>query len=301
MKELESMIYDYQKKRINTDDAVRRLVEFMYRNKNWFGLNRLVEDEFHDFLLETYPLFSHLFKNYDSTKGDFTCYVFGNVTQAYHGWKRINSSHQIRKITLEEIECSRLKTEESLYVSDILSVPEYCPEKTRLNIKYRKKTAQRMDDLEKESQQEKFMQETVLILMVKSWYMIEHSLVEKISLFTGIPTDTLTEILNKTKELMSDKTEKINKLKSARNTRYFYKELYRMKCNSTYGMNLAYLINRKQEYHSNKWRKSIERIRIQNKKLIPSNRIVGLILGIDQRRVQYLLQKANREHGHSFA
>ncbi|MBO4320568.1 MAG: hypothetical protein J5857_08880, partial [Treponema sp.] len=104
MKELESMIYDFQKKRINTDDAVRRLVEFMYRHKNWFGLNRLMEDELHDFLLENYPLFTHLFKNYDSTKGDFTCYVFGNITQAYHGWKRMNTSYQIKKVTLEEIE-----------------------------------------------------------------------------------------------------------------------------------------------------------------------------------------------------
>ena len=85
MKELEKMAQDFQEKRIDEKTAVNKLVEFIYRNKTWFGLNRLNEDDLHDFMLKMFPLFTGIFNRYDSSIGTFTCYLIGNIIQAYHG------------------------------------------------------------------------------------------------------------------------------------------------------------------------------------------------------------------------
>ena len=299
MQELEKLLQDVREKRISMEDAGHRLVEFIYRNKIWFGLNKLKEDELHDFLLKYYGLFSRLFKNYDSSKGDFSCYLIGNVSHAYMGWKRTSARRIIKQITLEEIEWSRLKSEQiyetadaSLYVSDLLSnqIPSF--KKSMPMMSYRKKTSPRVKESKKGYPSPKTIQDTVLVLMVKSWFLIEGEILEKISALTQVPTESLMEILRKTRAIMADKSKKIDMTIKNRNESYYFMEHYRVADN--YTEELSYIINRKRIYHSNNWKKFNEKLARQNKNLIPSNKRVGLILGMDSRRVQYIMDRADK-------
>ena len=301
MKEIEILMRDVNENRLSLEDAGRKLVELIYKNKQWFGLNKLGEDELHDFMLENYTLFIRLFKNYDNSKGDFLCYLLGNVSQAFQGWKRESARVLIKRKTLEEIEYTRLRSEgiyeftgEALYVSDILLDQEHPSEEIKRMISYHNMHSQRTEGTRKAKALDRFRQDVVLILMVKSWYLIDSVLLEKISAVTQIQEDTLTEILDRTKKLMEKKTNQFNFTIKNRDRSYYFKELYRVESDSYYGKRLAYLINRKQSYHSENWNRFNMKLQSQNRKLVPSNRIVSLVLGMDQRRIQYLLEKANK-------
>ena len=259
MKELEILLRDFGEKRLNPEEAGRKLIEFIYKNKKWFGLNKLEEDELHDFMLENYTLFTRLFCNYDSSKGDFACYLMGNVLQAYQGWKRETAKTLIKRKTLEEIEFMRVMSEESyelsddaLYVSDIILDQGNPAEEIRRMVSYSNNHSMRTESAFKAKSLERLRQDAVLILMVKSWYLIDSVLLEKISAITEIQEETLAEIIEKTKKLMEKKTDKLNCTIKIRNKSYYYKELYRIKGFSHYGKDLSFIINRKQSYHSAK-------------------------------------------------
>lgn len=301
MQELENLAQKVLEKRITVEDAIRKLLDFIYRNKTWFGLNRLDEDELHDFLLDQYHVFNRLFNNYDSSRGNFTCYLFGNILQAYQGWKRTKARSMLKNRTLEEIECLRVKTEEygdfpdgSLYVSDSPLIQELPVEDLRRIISYQKRSGLRSEEGGKNRAIDSFRQSAVLVLMVKSWYLIDLILLEKISLVTEIQVESLIEILDKTRRIMEKKGDKLNYVRQSRNQSYYYMERCKVIGNLHYGMKLSQIINRKQDFHSQKWKKFNSMIKDQNRRLVPSNRIVGQILGMDQRRVQYILDKANK-------
>lgn len=301
MKELEKMAQDFQEKRIDEKTAVNKLVEFIYRNKTWFGLNRLNEDDLHDFMLKMFPLFTGIFNRYDSSIGTFTCYLIGNIIQAYHGWKRGNARLQIKRRTLEEIECQRLMSNESgrfsdntLFVSDLQLYQEHPVEEIKRMVSYHKESISRTEMTRKVKSIEKIRQEAALILMVKSWYLVDNHLLEKISAVTQVPSNSLIEILDKTKDLMERKTDKMNFTMLSRDRSYYYRERYRIERESPYGMNLSMTINRKRNFHSKKWHKFNRRLQDHNRRLVPSNRIVALVLGMDQRRVQYVLDRINK-------
>ncbi|MBR4005599.1 MAG: hypothetical protein IKI90_07095 [Treponema sp.] len=298
MKELEDLVRDYQEKRIGEKEAGRILVEHIYRNRIWFGLKKLEDDELHDFLLDQYSMFSRIFKSYDHSKGDFTCYLFGNINRAYNGWKRESARDYLKIRTLEEIECTRLRaeksyefTDESLFVCDFPPEHVHTGEKVRHNISYKKRLEERGTTDTGETAADRFRQDAVLVLMVKSWYLIESELLEKISMATGIHAEDLLQIIQKTRKIMESKKELINHTKMKRDESYYYMERYRLESNFPYAMRLAYTINRKRTFHSGNWQRLNDRLKSQNKILVPSNRIVAQVLGLQQRRVQYIMDK----------
>lgn len=307
MDEINTNYLSYCSGVIGIDELRNRLLEFLFLNKEKAGLSKVDEDCFSDFLLFLAEHLDPIIKRYNSSISDFTNYFFGVVRSSFFWWYRKyrtmqNYNYYVTAVGGEDFDereyeyrCSEKSNEieaneKSLSVEELKKITE-----SRIGASYKDVLKhKRISTISRENARI-LRNEACLVLAVKSCYFIDDEMIEKLSVVTGIPFDEIYELIERAKATMNRKITNKRELERKRNSAYFQKKKSELCAagRKDYFWNICFL-DEKSRFHDRKWLQILEKLKTCSQKMVPSNNAVGLILGIDCRRVSYIVKIARK-------
>ena len=88
MKKIEKLPKLVGEGKMSPDKAALEIMEAVYKNRSYFGLKKLQEDQLHDFMLFYYEKSKTVFQLYKSGLGSFTSFLYRHVGNALLSWTR---------------------------------------------------------------------------------------------------------------------------------------------------------------------------------------------------------------------
>lgn len=283
------------------------LLEHLFLNREKAGLSRIDDDCFSEFLIYLAEHLDPVIKRYNSSVSDFTNYFFGVLRSSFFWWYRkyrsqLDNNYYLAAVGGEDIDereyeykCSEksneIETNEKLLsVEDLKKITE-----AKIGASYKDVLKHKRISNVSDSNTEVLRNEACLVLAVKSCFFIDDEMIEKLSVITGIPFDEILDLVNQAKSSMNRKIFNKKELERKRNFAYFQKKKSEL-CAAgrrNYFWDV-YFLDEKSRFHDRKWLQILEKLKTCNLKMVPSNNVVGMILGIDCRRVSYIVKIAQK-------
>lgn len=136
---------------------------------------------------------------------------------------------------------------------------------------------------------------TALICALKYCYYIEDENLKVISEYCKIPESIFIKIKEKFACQLTKKSKKITELKEKRNKAYFLRRKYSIQLQELKLSDSEYSKKEKLFNNQNKyWQNKIKEIKSKRNLLLPSNKDLSEVLGINERTISFHLNKAKK-------
>lgn len=289
MKEFENLYVEYKLEKKDKEETCKKLIELIFLKKRELGLSTIDEDNFQDFLIYEMKKLPKVLDSYKENCGKFSSYIYGSLQMAYFYWTK-------KKKRTYETQNFVSYCGQEYYESQHLNYKEYEKETEEKLISKEEEDiySKRFLERQKLKKEEKFLNEALIILCLKSCYYIESETIKKIANFTGTEQKQLETWIDEAKQEITKRKKNMEQIQQRRDNAYYYKNKYLLHKNSLGTSNEWYeLINKKFIKQSNRWNLTVKHMMKKNKYLSPTNISIGKILNKNERHIAYVLKKIN--------
>lgn len=249
------------------------LLEHTFHSKVKWGLGRMSEDEFSEFLIYLEKNLMGIIRNYNMSMSDFATYFSNSVVCQSRWWKQKQYEKNKRLgygellVNEEKSEITEAVTEEIL---DKVSLAQCEP----------MPVVSKVDNTEREM---------LLVLTLKSCYHITDSLVEKIAARINYDVEKLHGMILEARKSMEKKIARIEVLHE-RSSKAYLQRRNSIACRDFCSEENAARADKVFADYDKRWKRTLESIAKQS--MTPSNLVISRLLGISPRRVAKLLKLA---------
>ena len=287
---------------ISKKDGINKLLELIYRNKEWFHL-QMDLDELHDFMLYSYKRLYLVLDSYNPQLGKFSTFLYGSIHISLRYWYRKKSSNLSTQksfmpftasLNYEEM-CNRYEENETEMLCEASNYKDNVQNDSKTASFYSTRHLQRNVFHSPNYLKNKDIinrKELCLILAIKNSFYMTDDIIDKVCNLTGVPLEELRSMIEKGKSYLKNKIEKREKCIRSRDKAWFLRRKYlfeqtRIETNTI----LCEVINRQFTVQTNLWRKRNEYLKEKSFCPILSNKRTAEILGMDYRHVIYILNQ----------
>lgn len=308
IQDVESLPARLDSGRITRAQAANLLMDFVFRNKNIFGLYKMKEDHFIDLLLEMRPKFEFIFSIYSPQKGSFGAFFYGIVRCSYRTWKR----RRVRTLCAE----NGVLTEAVLYREEQEERYQWCEAsftpfseseedesaetsgKPQASLSLRAKEVsplQRTNSRYWQENYQKIRTKIILIYALKSYAFLSEDLIQRIVRETGIEEKEFRLMCEKIEKSISAKQRRRAACKRSRDNAYYFRNMFLHQMELLDPESLqGQRIREKYQHQDEAWRSA--NLRLTNSMCIitPTAKTIGQILGLTSRQVLRFMRAAER-------
>lgn len=293
---------------ISEEEACKELMEVMFLNKQFFGLQLLPEDDFLDFLEGEYKKFPRIFRVFDPKLSSFTNFLYTTIQGNFATWKKRKSRKESVELTTLYSQNANLTEKQIQFSQQESSVNYEIREETAItnekireiqSVLIKKKYGGKEATYTKERKRQKLnkyfniRRKAALVLMLKCCHYITDDLLKKVSILTSLPLKTLEVLCEKAKESIVKKLERREKVEACRDTAFFYHIRFQQELNLYSENELIYnKIKSRYVKKTDLWKVKNDLLKQKEFSVSPSNRVVAKILGLNERQVSYILEQA---------
>ncbi len=307
MKSLEKIPQLVKDGNMSLDQAAVQIMEHIYKNRSWFGLKKMKDDNLHDFLLFYYERSKQIFDLYKPELGSFTSFLYGNINNALLAWSKLIQKKAYDEHGLELL--SDVVYEESVCTYSQMEPPEVCQsangdappiqkvieltkqEERRYSFdRGRKFRIAEMHDLKKKE----LRKEACLVLLLKSCSFATDSLIEKTAAVCERSVKDIKKLVEKARNSMKAKNIRISKLEKARDNFFYFKRKYFAELESSdVNTEFCRIIGNKIVKADQAWKDKNRQLKSETLR-VPSNVTIGKLLGMSDRHVRYIINQASK-------
>ncbi|MBQ1833178.1 MAG: hypothetical protein II114_05320 [Treponema sp.] len=307
MKKIEKLPKLVGEGKMSPDKAALEIMEAVYKNRSYFGLKKLQEDQLHDFMLFYYEKSKTVFQLYKSGLGSFTSFLYRHVGNALLSWTRDTQQKAYEEQSLNPLQ--DMVYEESAYTYGSMEPPEVCgitkdeippikkilefSEKQEISYSFMRGRKFKAEELQLKKTRI-LRKEACLVLLLKSCAFINDSMIEKTAAICGKTFDEIKRLVEEAKKTIKSKKHRIRKLEKARDNFFYFKRRYSAEMENTdTGSESSLIISSKIKRAEDGWKTKNEQLHSENLRM-PSNVSIGKLLGISDRHVRYVIRAASK-------
>lgn len=279
MEVLEEIVRLYREKVITIKEAADRVIEFIYKNPQYFRFENLQDDLKSEFILAVYSKIAQIIETYNPSKSLFRTYL---VTTIITIRKSLFKSHFREMAQLEA--CNEYAEEE--YNMNIAEPePEYENELKQLDRKnmpedvkkYLTSCLPKMPDSTK-----------IMMLALKSEHFIKAEHIQKLHEVTGIKENEILDMFLKLRGVLYKKKTNYFHHKELQNKSYILKKRSAYMLNNLHEKtNLYETLKNSTRYQHETWKRHTEIIKSLHT-FVPTNHDVSKVLGISDPQIRRL-------------
>ncbi|MCR5620864.1 MAG: hypothetical protein K6G18_03320 [Treponema sp.] len=308
MQTLEKVAMNFKNGTIDSRTAAYEIVQLVRDNKVYFKMDLWNIDEFDDFMFKVIPKIKRLVEKYDFERN--VCFS----TFFYKSFRALARLYVKQKFddraTEESLEClGDVLIEEQGYRyaqnEGELCVECACDEESlRLQVErpvdedssYLMQTISRKYFHSiRNDKLEYFRRTACLVLFLKSCAVIDDSTIRNTSIVTGIGEEKLVEMAEKLRARVEKKLERRKAAGRVRDDAFFLMRKYRIHAsNLDEGGHMQGRMNLCSAVQGRRWRRNIRRLE-RGYNISPSNRDIGAVLNVSERKVANIIKMAHRK------
>lgn len=281
---IENIYFSVQKGEISQKEAKNQLLTLIVKEPQFFGLEKLNNDDLQETICKIISKVESIFDNYDKRKNTkFSSYFQLVVRYIYQTWRKNKTNENIKYSIINNLNKFEFfeRENENIYSPEknIENLPSISD--NNQNIKYyTDKVHRKTENLKLE----------FLIIALKSSHVITENQINQISRFTKISKTYLLDIIEKANQKLSKRKLQINHLEKMINRDYFKLEEIKMKINLLkYGEIEKNIFQEKYKAITNRRNKNLEKLK--SIKLVPSDKIISDILKISPGKIRYYIKR----------
>lgn len=281
---IENIYFSVQKGEISQKEAKNQLLTLIVKEPQFFGLEKLNNDDLQETICKIISKVESIFDNYDKRKNTkFSSYFQLVVRYIYQTWRKNKTNENIKYSIINNLNKFEFfeRENENIYSPEknIENLPSISD--NNQNIKYY------TDKVHRKTQNLKL---EFLIIALKSSHVITENQINQISKFTKISKTYLLDIIEKANQKLSKRKLQINHLEKMINRDYFKLEEIKMKINLLkYGEIEKNIFQEKYKAITNRRNKNLEKLK--SIKLVPSDKIISDILKISPGKIRYYIKR----------
>ena len=281
---IENIYFSVQKGEISQKEAKNQLLTLIVKEPQFFGLEKLNNDDLQETICKIISKVESIFDNYDKRKNTkFSSYFQLVVRYIYQTWRKNKTNENIKYSIINNLNKFEFfeRENENIYSPEknIENLPSISD--NNQNIKYY------ADKVHRKTQSLKL---EFLIIALKSSHVITENQINQISRFTKISKTYLLDIIEKANQKLSKRKLQINHLEKMINRDYFKLEEIKMKINLLkYGEIEKNIFQEKYKAITNRRNKNLEKLK--SIKLVPSDKIISDILKISPGKIRYYIKR----------
>lgn len=281
---IENIYFSVQKGEISQKEAKNQLLTLIVKEPQFFGLEKLNNDDLQETICKIISKVESIFDNYDKRKNTkFSSYFQLVVRYIYQTWRKNKTNENIKYSIINNLNKFEFfeRENENIYSPEknIENLPSISD--NNQNIKYY------TDKVHRKTQSLKL---EFLIIALKSSHVITENQINQISRFTKISKTYLLDIIEKANQKLSKRKLQINHLEKMINRDYFKLEEIKMKINLLkYGEIEKNIFQEKYKAITNRRNKNLEKLK--SIKLVPSDKIISDILKISPGKIRYYIKR----------
>lgn len=281
---IENIYFSVQKGEISQKEAKNQLLTLIVKEPQFFGLEKLNNDDLQETICKIISKVESIFDNYDKRKNTkFSSYFQLVVRYIYQTWRKNKTNENIKYSIINNLNKFEFfeRENENIYSPEknIENLPSISD--NNQNIKYY------ADKVHRKTQNLKL---EFLIIALKSSHVITENQINQISRFTKISKTYLLDIIEKANQKLSKRKLQINHLEKMINRDYFKLEEIKMKINLLkYGEIEKNIFQEKYKAITNRRNKNLEKLK--SIKLVPSDKIISDILKISPGKIRYYIKR----------
>ncbi len=281
---IENIYFSVQKGEISQKEAKNQLLTLIVKEPQFFGLEKLNNDDLQETICKIISKVESIFDNYDKRKNTkFSSYFQLVVRYIYQTWRKNKTNENIKYSIINNLNKFEFfeRENENIYSPEknIENLPSISD--NNQNIKYY------TDKVHRKTQNLKL---EFLIIALKSSHVITENQINQISRFTKISKTYLLDIIEKANQKLSKRKLQINHLEKMINRDYFKLEEIKMKINLLkYGEIEKNIFQEKYKAITNRRNKNLEKLK--SIKLVPSDKIISDILKISPGKIRYYIKR----------
>lgn len=284
MKDMEKAMIEFKNGRLSEKDTLNAILSAIFKNKIYFGLDKLDEDNFSDYLLYLQERLPRFMAMYDPARSRFATYLRKLCMTQLRSWYRQYYRKYARDMALTSYVLE--ENISSITVEDPEESFSAAPEEVKVNqfMRFLFQTNKKIP-----------IQTKIMMLALKSAFFLTPSHIRKICRIANITEDELHKKLDIINEKLSDKLERQQHLLQLQNEAYIIKkesdiQMSFLNPESSHYHNAG--ISR--DYHDKLWKSRMERSR-QSHDVYPTNTLVSEVLDIPLGQVTHVLSAVRRK------
>ncbi len=299
MIDINSIWDEYSCHKIDLHEASNRLLEFVFNHRKNFGLSKIDEDFFSDFILYISTRLEKIIRNFNPERCVFTTYFYGCIKISLKWWMKKSYEEREKQRFFIDFQIMESEIEENYITRDA----EYMLE---LNSDDSKMTMGELEYLAKKNlnysnvfkvrntgklsiNREALLKQACLILAIKSCFNISDALIKRISVLMDMNEKKLQDLIQRGRNSISEKMDRCMMLESRIGRTYMHREKYEIRQESGYKKEKN---AKKKKFHEEKWNSALSELSKLAKRLSPTNVEVGRILNISPRKVACIMERA---------
>lgn len=259
----------FRKGEISLKEAINAILVLIYKHKAYFGLQKMGEDDFNEFLVYLFPVIEICFEKYDSNQGQFTTFLQSLVRK--------------NKKNFDRSEC--IKAVNQKYLKYIAKID--CNNNYENNL-------ENTIDFENPSKINNFSNKQILIIALKCSYFLDDEKIEKIAKKTGYNERYIWHLKNTIDKEMRSRYDKNKKRIESLNKNFYLKQKAAMYASfkpKEYAVyeRAKYL----KKFHTERWEKNKEKTNFRF--IVPTNALLAEILGIKETVIANIVVKSKKQ------
>ena len=282
---IENIYFSVEKGEISKKEAENQLVTLLIEEPQFFGLEKLNNDELQEIIFEIINKMDSIFANYDKTRNTkFSTYFQLIVRYTYQTWRKTKANEEIKNTILKNLNNNEVYEREKANIYSPENIVENLPiihdyeqnnEYSGLNMKLEKRKNPELE---------------FLIIALKSSHIITENQITQISKITKIDKNKLVELIEKLNKKLSKRKVQISHLEKMINRDYFKLEEIKIKLTlSKYSEIEKKVLQEKYDSITKRKNKNYEKLKCI--KLVPSDKIISDILNISTGKIRYYIKR----------
>ena len=307
MKMLDSIALQFKEGVIDGKTAAFEIIKLVQQHKRYFNVQIWDDEDFDDFIFSEVPHIINLLKQFDFSQACFSTFFYRTLQVSCAAYRRKQSALSLKEKTFD---CMHdLMSEEAAYryaqdEAD-LRVEAACAEeelRLRMGRLIHRKHAYLMNTVrrrhyysKRDAKIDELRRMACLILFLKSSAVADDASIRNTSIVTGISEDRLFSMITELKEKVNKKLYRREYTCRARDSAFFLRRKYRIQALKDELDSSQYQTAcRCYTMHSDRWRKNNDRLE-RKLNIAPSNRDIGALLNVSERKVARILWLARRK------
>ncbi|MBQ0166087.1 MAG: hypothetical protein KBT02_03130 [Treponema sp.] len=284
MKEMEKAMNEFKNGRKSEKETVNVILTVIFKNRKYFRLDKLDEDNFSDYLLYLSERLPHFMKLYNPEIGQFSTYLRKLCMTELRSWYRVFYRKYAREVAL-----SSYAVEENLCTREIEDPEEEflsSTEQTEMNsfMKFLLNTNRKVP-----------IQTKIMMLALKSAFFLTPFHIKRICKIADISEAELYEKLDCINSKLDKKIERQRHLLQLQNAAYIIRkesdiQMSFLNPESSHFHNAG--ISR--DYHDKLWKSRMERSR-KSHDVYPTNSLISEVLDVPIGQVTHVLSAVHHK------
>ena len=287
---------------ITLEHATATVIDFIYKNRFFFGLGKLTEDQLHDFMIYEMEHLPGIFENFNSKEATLLTYLQGHLKLHICTWIKRHARKHTDSRSMETLELDMLsdsadryyENEYSVSLPDFKDDTESCsPGGKKEKPVLRRRMFSHLTSPELIGEKLALLKkEAVLILALKISYYITEEMIQKVLEVTGMEEKEFKMLQEKALHSIKNKIKLRTGCINCRNNAFYFHRKYeaekKILDSDTVWHNT---ISQKYTIQTENWQERNRRLKMKKYSAIVSNRKVSQLLNLESRHVDYVLKR----------